>query len=168
MSSKAEKSLRKAMFDLDKRIKRIVDAGVHSTTDSATQLAEMGDFELHRLIDHKGSFKPYKDASGKERLSSQPGEPPASAPGNPLDLNIYHNTVTSPKANPAIAEFGVKGQIAQALEYGTEKMQPRPFVRPARETVKKHAAVIVATNFSNAMAKKAMSMGPPVTVVVEK
>ena len=167
MSSKAEKSLRKAIFDLDRRVKQIIDAGVHSNTKSVAELAKIGEDELHRLIDHRGTYKPYIDASGTSRLSSQPGEPPASAPGNPLDLNIYHNAITPPKGNPAIAEFGVKGEIAQALEFGTGKIQPRPFVRPAREFVRKNAAKTIADNFSNAMAAKAASMGPPVTVVVE-
>lgn len=151
MSSRAEASLRKAIFDLDKRIKKAVDAGVHSMQVSAGELAEIGEEELHKSIDHIGSYKPYIDTYGNLRMSSQPGEPPASKPGNPLDQNIYHNHVTAPKSNPAVAEFGVNGEVAHLLEWGTPKMAPRPFVRPAREKVRQRAKDIVINNFVGAM-----------------
>jgi len=134
---------------------------------AAGKLAEMGEAELHRSIDHIGTYKPYVDSYGNPRVSSQPGEPPSSRPGNPLDRNIYHKHLSGAKSNPAIAEFGVMGEIAHNLEYGTPNMQPRPFVKPAKAYVSSKARAIVGQLFISAMQgnlKKSSSITVNVTL----
>jgi hypothetical protein len=147
-------SLEAAIKQLDRRIQDAIRAGVQSMTAAAGELAEYGDNELHRSIDHLGTYKPYVDSYGNARVSSHPGEPPASAPGNPLDMNIYHRHVSSKGSNPAVAEFGVSGEIAHHLEFGTPKMQPRPFLRPAKKYVASKARYVVALHFIGAVTRK--------------
>lgn len=157
--------IERAIKELDKRVQAAIWAGVKSMTISAGELAEMGDAELHRSIDHIGTYKPYIDTYGNPRVSSHPGEPPSSRPGNPLDQNIYHRHVSSRGSNPAVAEFGVNGGIAHELEFGTPKMQPRPFVRPAKKYVASKARGVVAFNFISAIRKSFIKSSSRVIVV---
>lgn len=64
---------------------------------------------------------------GVEHQASAPGEPPASDTGA---------LVRSIRTDYARIEAGVGSVVASAahapaLEYGTERMEPRPFMRPA-------------------------------------
>lgn len=147
-------SIEKAIADLDKRIVYAIRAGVRSMTSAADELAKMGEQELHKSIDHIGTYKPYIDSRGNPRVSSQPGEAPASSSGNPLDKAIYHKSVSGKGANPAVSEFGAAIEYATDLEFGTPKMQPRPFIRPAKEKLKKEALEITAYHFIKAMLAK--------------
>lgn len=161
-------SIEKAIMDLDKRIQSAIWAGVKSMTAAAGELAEMGDKELHKSIDHIGTYKQYVDSYGNPRMSSQPGEPPSSAPGNPLDQAIYHQHVSSKGANPAVAEFGVRSDIAHNLEFGTPMMQPRPFLRPAKNKIAQDALEVTAVHFLKAVINKFKKQaGTTVTVVME-
>lgn len=157
--SKQSASLNKAIKDIDVRIQRIIQAGVSSMYDSANQLADIGKGYVQESIRHEGTYKPYIDKRGNQRMSSAPGEPPASAAGNDLDKSIYSKKISKRNANPAIAEFGSTSHYAMSLEYGTEKMAPRPFMRPAAERLRREAVEgIVVGNFATRMAKKIKSM----------
>ena len=161
--------IEQALKQLDKKIQSAIWAGVKTgMTSAAGQLAEMGDKELHDSINHIGTYKPYVDSYGNPRMSSQPGEPPASAPGNPLDSNIYHRHISSKGSNPAVAEFGVQGEIAHELEFGTPKMQPRPFVRPAKQKVALSARDVTAFNFLKAVIGKFKNQAATNITVVMK
>lgn len=156
--SKANQSLQAALQELDVRLQRMIQAGVASTYESAGQLADAGKEEVHRLIRHKGSYKEYYTKDGKTRTSSQPGEPPATEPGNTLDNSIVSTRISRRNENPAKAAFGSTAKYAPHLEFGTAKMQPRPFMRPAREHVSRIAGGIVANNFYKNMLNKAKKM----------
>ena len=65
---------------------------------------------------------------GRPHQASAPGEPPARWTGN-LANSIH--TVTD--AQPHTALVMIDSEYAAYLEYGTVKMQPRPFVMPAVE-----------------------------------
>lgn len=63
---------------------------------------------------------------GKAHQASAPGEPPAS------DLGNLINSITlrpDPKTLAVFVNAGAK--YAAALEYGTVRMEPRPYLRPA-------------------------------------
>jgi HK97 gp10 family phage protein len=158
--SKQSKSLDKAIKEVDVRIQRIIKAGVSSMYESANQLANIGKEYAQDSIRHEGTYKPYIDKRGNQRMSSAPGEPPASATGNDLDKSIYSKSISKKNQNPAIAEFGSTSPYAAALEYGTERMAPRPFMRPAAEKLRsKDAESVIVSNFAMRMARKIKSMG---------
>ena len=157
--SKQSASLDRAIRELDTRIQRIIQAGVSSTYESAGQLADRGKDYVQESIRHEGTYKSYIDKRGNPRMSSAPGEAPASAAGNDLDKSIYSKKISKRNANPAIAEFGSTSPYAMSLEYGTEKMAPRPFMRPAAEKLRsKDVESIVVGNFATKMARKIKSM----------
>ena len=83
--SKQSASLDRAIRELDTRIQRIIQAGVSSTYESAGQLADRGKDYVQESIRHEGTYKSYIDKRGNPRMSSAPGEAPASAAGNDLD-----------------------------------------------------------------------------------
>ena len=158
--SKQSKSLDKAIKEVDVRIQRIIKAGVSSMYESANQLANIGKEYAQDSIRHEGTYKQYIDKRGNQRMSSAPGEPPASAAGNDLDKSIYSKSISKKNQNPAIAEFGSTSPYAAALEYGTERMAPRPFMRPAAEKLRsKDAESVIVSNFAMRMARKIKSMG---------
>lgn len=158
--SKQSKSLNKAIKDVDNRIQRIIQSGVSSMYDSANQIADLGKDYVQESIRHEGTYKQYIDKRGNTRMSSVPGEPPASAIGNDLDKSIYSKKISKKNQNPAIAEFGSNSPYARALEYGTEKISPRPFMRPAAEKLRSSDVErIVVANFATRMARKIKSMG---------
>lgn len=157
--SKQSASLNRAIKEIDVRIQRIIQAGVSSMYESANQLADIGKEYAQDSIRHEGTYKPYIDKRGNPRISSAPGEPPASAAGNDLDKSIYSKKISKRNANPAIAEFGSTSPYAAALEYGTERMAPRPFMRPAVEQLRsKDVESVVVSNFVIKMARKIKSM----------
>ncbi len=71
---------------------------------------------------------------GVVRIASAPGEPPAR------DLGNLHNNITL-QMNPALLMVSVNSaaKYSAALEFGTRKMAPRPFMRRA---LMKHIASI--------------------------
>jgi len=63
---------------------------------------------------------------GVTHRASAPGEPPAA------DLGNLHNSITIRENIAKIeAVVNASAKYARALEYGTQKMEPRPFMRPA-------------------------------------
>lgn len=71
-----------------------------------------------------------------EHQASAPGEPPATDTGNLL------NSIQSDISDASRLEVYVEAQAeyAGALEFGTFKMAPRPFLRPALSNVRRDVA----------------------------
>jgi HK97 gp10 family phage protein len=72
---------------------------------------------------------------GREHRASAPGEAPAVDYGN-LKSSIQVFEVT-----PERAIIGTNAEYAEHLEFGTSRMEPRPYMRPALD---EHAHEIVA------------------------
>ena len=70
-----------------------------------------------------------------EHRASAPGEAPAVDTGN------LFNSIQVFDVTPTLATIGTNAEYAEHLEYGTSRMEPRPFMRPA---VDEHEAEIIA------------------------
>lgn len=127
-------SLYDAFKNIDKRIFAMILAGVYRMREAAQDLAVIGENEIRLSIGKKGSYKEYYKR-GRKRLSSQPGSPPAAERGGDLEPSIYSKVISRPNQNPAVAEFGSTAEFARDLEFGTNKIQARPFILPARQKV---------------------------------
>ena len=136
--------------EFDARLKRALLHGSWAMRDAARELAKMGENEVKTSISKPGSYKKYWK-NGKERMSSHPGTPPAAEPGGNLDSSIYSKVNSAVKRNPAEAEFGSKAPFAADLEFGTPSLQPRPFLRPARQKVRNNAREVVVNHFIGAV-----------------
>lgn len=77
-----------------------------------------------------GTGKVYQHDNHTHRASS-PGKPPKS------DTGALSRSVSSKRTGAGQSEVRIKSPYAAALEYGTSKMRPRPFVAPAVKELKK-------------------------------
>jgi hypothetical protein len=146
-----------ALAAVEPEIKSIILAGVYQMRKAAEELSIVGLNEAQKLILHKGSYKEYTK-NGVKRMSSSPGEPPAATRGGDLESSLYQKVVSRPNQNPAVAEFGSKAPFAKDLEFGTTKLQPRPFMRPARNNVAKVAGSHVVRNLQIAYTRKTKAL----------
>lgn len=138
-----------AMKGLDDRIRGAILSGIYQMRQAALDLATIGANEIRRTIVKKGSYRPYMKR-GKMRMSSQPGTPPAAEVGGDLYPSVYEQSVSRPNQNPAVAEFGTTADFARDLEFGTPKIQARPFMLPARQRVAAVAEHNVVRNLNTA------------------
>ena len=155
-SASSKKAFYDALKTVDKRIKHALLRGAWAMRDAARDLSKLGENEVRKSIIYRGSYKKYYK-KGVERMSSHPGNPPAAVTGEDLEPSIYSRVTSGPKRNPATAEFGSKAPFAADLEFGTTKIQPRPFLRPARDKVRNEAAEIVVNHLVNAYITSLMS-----------
>lgn len=93
--------------------------------------------EIRENLSQKGSGRTY----GSHQASA-PGEPPAP------DLGVLRNSVQAVMVHPLLWTVGVAGEIvhpesgskmkviAPALEFGSRRLAPRPFIRPALDALK--------------------------------
>lgn len=75
--------------------------------------------------------------SGKGHVPSLPGQPPSNDTGV-LSGNIETELTFSTDRNPE-AKVSSNAPYSTALEFGTSKMEARPFLAPARDKVKPDA-----------------------------
>lgn len=68
---------------------------------------------------------------GRSHQASAPGEPPA------VDTGFLINSIQTDVKSDAEATITIAAEYAEALEFGTSKIEPRPFVRPAIDNVLK-------------------------------
>jgi hypothetical protein len=138
-------------------IKQIVLAGIWQMKEAAKDLSIIGFNETKKLIGRKGSYKLYRK-KGKDRMSSQPGQPPAAELGQDLEPSIYQKVTSKSNQNPATAEFGSTAPFAANLEFGTTNLPARPFMLPARQKVANVAGSTVAQHLQIAYSRKTKSL----------
>lgn len=80
--------------------------------------------------------------SGAGHVASAPGEPP-NADTRDLDSKIDTVVVAS---NPPTVHVTAWSDHAAPLEYGTSKMAPRPFMKPAADKVSPRVPRLIASN----------------------
>ena len=81
------------------------------------------------------SGETYTRGNGRTHQASAPGEAPA------IDYGNLVNSVQISEVTPERAIIGTGVEYAEHLEFGTSRMAPRPFLRPA---VDEHEREIVA------------------------
>lgn len=155
-----------ATKEIDMRIRSMLLAGVFQMKNTAEKLAYLGKLEVLSSISRKGSYKAYKK-KGVDRMSSQPGTPPAAEKGEDLEPSIYSKVISKNNQNPAVAEFGSTASFAKTIEFGNSKIPARPFMLPARQKVAQVAPAIVVTDLVRAYQKNLSKKSKSATVVVE-
>jgi HK97 gp10 family phage protein len=105
--------------------------GVETIREEATQLMQ----------DSPRSGRVY----GRHKASG-PGEPPAPDTGN-----LIRNIQTSVDAQKLTGNVNFGTKYARPLEFGTFKMAPRPFARPAVESKKEAIRADIADEISGAL-----------------
>jgi HK97 gp10 family phage protein len=65
--------------------------------------------------------------SGKAHVPSRPGEPPNR------DTGVLQGHLENQLVKDLVAEVSSNAPYAAALEFGTSKMEARPYMRPARD-----------------------------------
>ena len=155
-----------ATKEIDMRIRSMLLAGVFQMKNTAEKLAYLGKLEVLSSISRKGSYKAYKK-KGVDRMSSQPGTPPAAEKGEDLEPTIYSKVISKNNQNPAVAEFGSTASFAKTIEFGNSKIPARPFMLPARQKIAQVAPAIVVTDLVRAYQKNLSKKSKSATVVVE-
>lgn len=75
---------------------------------------------------------------GISHQASAPGEAPAT------DTGLLANSINTTNDGALTAIVGVGAEYAEALEYGTTRMGPRPFLTPAAEAARRGFDAAVA------------------------
>lgn len=121
-----------AIFGAGKHSRRLLKISKDTAKEVAIRLYKIGqDIELDAEFSITAG-----SVSGKKHFPSKPGEPP-NADTRHLDSNI--ETVLVDTYHPKVTVTSHAAYSA-ALEYGTERMEARPFMRPALEKNKKEVA----------------------------
>lgn len=81
---------------------------------------------IKSIQEHRSSWRSYKSGKGATHWSSGPGFPPNTDTGN-LVRNIAFNIDTE-KLEGSV---GTNVEYGKYLEFGTSKMEPRPWLLPA-------------------------------------
>lgn len=109
--------------------------------------------ELIRAKANKAIMSPPKTGvvyyrKGKPHQASAPGEAPANWTGKLIKSS---RVVRDWKTLSASAQW--RADYSLHLEYGTEKMEPRPFIRPATIALKKTITKLMAAATKRALKK---------------
>lgn len=91
---------------------------------------DLQDLIRAELDNGTGTGKVYEE-KGRTHRASSPGKPPKS------DTGALSKSVSVKRTGAGASEVRIKSPYAAALEYGTSKMRPRPFVAPAVTELKK-------------------------------
>ena len=86
-----------------------------------------------QLVEQAAKLSMAEEKHGRwygQHQASAPGEAPGVDTG--LLLNSIQSELVTATATSALAQAGVAGaEYAEALEYGTARIKPRPYMRPA-------------------------------------
>lgn len=83
--------------------------------------------------------------SGKHHVPSLPGEPPNE------DTGVLRINIETTQPAPLRVEVSSNAPYASHLEFGTSKMAPRPYMRPATRAKKKEVVKLVKEHVSIAV-----------------
>lgn len=86
----------------------------------------------------------------KEHQASAPGEAPASDTGT----LVGRIRVDDSKLDELRARVVASTAYAAHLEYGTQKMEPRPFLRPALSNKKQEIELVIASEVSRVLRRR--------------
>ncbi len=115
---------------------------VQSRVDEAVAaVAHSAELDIKTAMAEPKTGRLYKRGKGGKRMhqASAPGEAPA------IDTTALASSIQTAKLSLLCYEVAAKGaEYAIYLEYGTYKMAPRPFMRPAMERAKPVLADLVA------------------------
>lgn len=82
--------------------------------------------------------------SGKGHVPSLPGEPPKN------DTGVLATNIETTQPAPLLVEVSSNAPYAVALEVGTSKLAPRPYMAPATERKRKEVVELVGQAVSRA------------------
>lgn len=92
--------------------------------------------DVKRMLSHPGTGNEYPRQGGRKmHTASAPGEPPAVDTGRlrasiTYDVSPQGDAVQIGSSTAQMASAGAPVNYAQFLEFGTERMKSRPFMRP--------------------------------------
>lgn len=75
--------------------------------------------------------------SGKNHKPSAPGQPPNN------DTGVLAGNIETKQVAPLVVEVSSNAPYAADLEFGTSKMESRPYMAPARDAKKKEVTQLV-------------------------
>lgn len=75
--------------------------------------------------------------SGKHHIPSLPGEPPNE------DTGVLRTNIETTQTAPLRVEVSSNAPYASYLEFGTSRMAPRPYMRPATRAKKDEVVMLV-------------------------
>jgi HK97 gp10 family phage protein len=117
------------IIGLDDLVKKFHKLGVAVSGDHLGKAALAGAM----LVEQAAKLSMGEAKSGRmygAHQASAPGEAPAVDTG--LLLNSIQSELVETSATSALAQAGVAGaEYGEALEYGTARILPRPYMRPA-------------------------------------
>lgn len=96
--------------------------------DAMGKVALQGEGVVKVKLSQPGSGREYPRGKTAVHRASAPGEPPAPDTGRTRG-SVTHEVVVS--GSRIIARVTVNVETALALELGTERIAPRPFLRPS-------------------------------------
>ena len=132
-----------------KHTNRLIHMSRHSAIEVAKRLYKVGqDIELDAEFSITAG-----SVSGEGHFPSKPGEPP-NADTRHLDTNIETKLVDTYRPSVTVTSHA---DYSAALEYGTERMAARPFMRPALEKNKKQVVEAARLGVNIALSKSGRS-----------
>lgn len=83
--------------------------------------------------------------SGRGHVPSRPGEPPNQ------DTGVLASNIETTQPAPLRVRVSSNAPYSAPLEFGTSKMAPRPFMRPARDKMRHEAQRLVQQAMNRAV-----------------
>lgn len=103
-------------------------------------------FAAGQLIENEAALSITRGSvSGKGHVASKSGEAPNS------DTHRLDRSIETARVGPLKVKVTANSGYAAALEFGTSRVAPRPFMRPARDKKKDEARDLVAKGLNAAL-----------------